>query len=235
MTRASRRFATGFTLTELAIVMVIVGLMLATLLPSISVQMDLRNYNETQQRLNDVREALIGYALTHSATDGKPYLPCPDTNDDGKENRTGGVCDASEGRLPWSDLGIGQHDSWNNRIRYRVHSSFANANTGFSLASTATLRVCAELANCGTGSSKDLATSLPAVLVSHGKNGAGAYNLSASQNAAPTGAEERLNAHSDGDSNNFISLTSAASFDDVVAWLPATILFSRMISATRLP
>lgn len=225
----------GFTLTELAIVLAIVGLMLASLLPAISVQMDMRNYNATKQHLSDVREALIGYALTHIADDGKPYLPCPDTGDDGKENRTSGVCDASEGNLPWSDLGIGQHDGWNNRIRYRVHSNFANKSAGFTLASTATLRVCAELTDCGTASSKDLATGLPAVLVSHGKNGAGARNLTGGQNAAPSGGAERLNAHSDGDSDNFVSPTSVAAFDDIVVWLPATILFSRMISAARLP
>ena len=61
----------GFTLVEMAVVLVIVGLMLGGMLIPITAQMDQRNYSETRQRMNDIREALIGYGLAHG------HLPCP--------------------------------------------------------------------------------------------------------------------------------------------------------------
>lgn len=201
MTSFASRVASvrGFTLTELAIVLIIVGLLLASIIPSLSAQNDQRSYNETVQILNEAREALVGYASSHSATDGKPYLPCPDTDDDGRENRSGTTCSSAEGRLPWSDLGIGQRDSWNNRIRYRVHSAFSDSGTGFSLTSSPNLRVCAE-STCTT----TVATQLPVVLISHGKNGAGAFNSSGGTNDAPAGADELQNTNADA---NFVSHT----------------------------
>lgn len=218
----------GFSLTELAIVLVIVGLLLTTLMPPLSAQMDQRSYNETTLWLNEGREALLGYAMTHTAVDGKPYLPCPDTDDDGLENRAGTTCTAQEGRLPWADLGISRWDSWSNRIRYRVHTSFSDSSTGFTLATAApNLRVCA-----ASGCAASLATALPVVLLSHGKNGAGAFNTSGGTNTAPTGADELENADAD---NDFVSHTPTTDFDDVVVWLPASILYNRMITAGRLP
>lgn len=229
MTRSNERVLRngGFTLTELAIVLVIVGLLLATLVPSLSAQLEQRSYNETQQWLNEAREALIGYALTHTAVDGKPYLPCPDTDNDGVENRSGNACPGSEGALPWSDLGLGQRDSWNNRIRYRVHASVSNSSTGFTLSSNPDLRVCAE-ATCTT----TVATQLAAVLASHGKNGAGAFKVSGGTHTAPSSTDELENTDSDRD---FVSHAPTADFDDIVAWLPTTILFTRMTAAFRLP
>jgi prepilin-type N-terminal cleavage/methylation domain-containing protein len=218
----------GFTLTELAIVLVIVGLMLSAIIPPLSAQQDQRNYSETQQWLNEAREALVGYAMTHTALDGKPYLPCPDTDDDGKENRPGTTCTSQEGRIPWSDLGVSRWDSWSNRIRYSVHANFSNSANGFTLATAVpNLRVCA-----ASGCATTVATGLPLVLLSHGKNGAGAFNSVGGTNPAPSGADELENTNANTD---FVSHTQTTDFDDIVVWLPTTILYSRMIAAGRLP
>lgn len=218
----------GFTLTELAIVLVIVGLLLASLMPSLTAQTDQRHYNETAQTMQEIRDALLGYAAAHSATDGKPHLPCPDTDDDGIENRTGSNCTSDEGRIPWSDLGITRWDSWNNRIRYRVTSTFSRNNIGITLASTGNMRICPDAA-CATA----LTSSIPAVLVSHGKNGFGAFNASGGTNTAPTGADELVNTNTA--DTDFVSHTPTPDFDDMVVWLPMTILFNRMVAAGRLP
>jgi hypothetical protein len=77
-----------------------------------------------------------------------------------------------------------------------------------------------------------LATQLPVVLLSHGKNGAGAFNTSGGTNTAPTSADELENSDTD---NDFVSHTPTTDFDDIVAWLPASILYNRMITAGRLP
>lgn len=217
----------GFTLIELAMVMFVVALLIGGMLLPLSAQRDLRNSGDTEKALGEIREALIGFAASHSAADGKPYLPCPDTNDDGVEDRAGNVCTNQEGRIPWVDLGLGQTDAWNNRFRYRVTPAFSNNAIGFALTSTSTLRVCTDSTCAAT-----VATAVPAVIVSHGNNGAGAFNTAGGTNAVATDANELEN--TDGD-NDFVSKTPDLGYDDLVIWLSPNILFSRMLTAGRLP
>jgi prepilin-type N-terminal cleavage/methylation domain-containing protein len=224
----------GFTLTELAIVLVIVALLMGGLLLPLSAQVDQKNYSDTRQQLNEIREALLGYAMTHTAANGKPYLPCPDTDNDGKENRTSGTrCSAgasAEGNLPWSALGLTSTDAWNNRFRYRVHNNFADSNVGFTLSSNGILRVC-DVSGCASL----LADALPAVVVSHGKNGFGAINASGNANAPADGADEFANSNGDNDFVMHNQTNSPNVFDDLVVWLPPGVLMNRMISAGKLP
>ena len=232
MKRIMRRPPTGFTLIELAIVLVIVAALIGGLLVPLSAQRDIQSYRETQKQLADISEALLGYAATHKATAaGRLYLPCPDTDDDGFENRAVDACAAAEGRLPWGDLGLGREDAWANRFRYRVDGGYANRATGFSLGQAGSLRVCEDPA-CA----KVLAKDLPVVIVSHGKNGAGAFNSSGGTNPAPAGADEIANQNAD---NDFVLRTpgdaAGNEFDDLVVWLPPYVLFNRMIAAGKLP
>ncbi|MES2772093.1 MAG: type II secretion system protein [Pseudomonadota bacterium] len=221
----------GFTLVEMAIVLVIVGLLLSGMLITLSAQRDLRAYNDTQKQMADLVEALIGFAASHPANDQKPYLPCPDTDDDGLENRVvaTGVCVQPEGGIPWATLGLGQEDAWGNRFRYRVDLNYANSVAGFTLATPdSPLAVCSADTGCGL----NLANSTPAIIVSHGKNGFGASNSSGGTNPVPTAPGEVENR--DGDTDFVFHPPSAAAateFDDLVVWLPAGILMNRMISA----
>lgn len=61
----------GFTLTELAVVLVIVAFLIGGMLIPLAAQDDLRRTQETQKTLNDIRDALLGFA----AANGR--LPCP--------------------------------------------------------------------------------------------------------------------------------------------------------------
>jgi prepilin-type N-terminal cleavage/methylation domain-containing protein len=234
----------GFTLTELAIVLLIVALLIGGLLVPFTAQMDLRNYAETQKTLAEIQEALYGYAASHPAADGRPHLPCPDkmaaggpgTPNDGQEDVVAGACEVQEGNLPWVTLGITASDPWRNRFRYRVDPLFSSQTAGFALAMPASLRVCAQQA-CTTL----LASAVPAVILSHGRNGAGGINSGTGGfNAAPavTDVDELENTDQD---NDFVSRTQTESgaaggeFDDLAVWLPTSILVSRMIAAGRLP
>lgn len=209
----------GFSLIEMAVVLVIVGLLVAGLVLPITAQMDQRNYNETQKTLLELREALIGYALSNSALDGGPHLPCPDTDNDGFENREGaGSCTSVEADVPWATLGLGQTDSWNNRYRYRVTSAYANSAAGFTLATPRDMSI------LDAAAGNVLAFNVPAVLLSKGKKGAG------------VDADEQEN--SDGDTifvSRIPTNEAGNEFDDLVVWLPATILFNRMVAAGILP
>lgn len=208
----------GFTLVEMAVVLVIVGLMLGGFLMPLSAQIDQRNFSETQKSLSDIKDALMGYAMSHPATDGHPYLPCPDTDGDGAENRTAGVCTNTYGDLPWADLGLYGKDSWNNLYGYRVSNAFSDNTTGFTLSSSGNITI------KDASGGNNLASSVPVVIFSKGKNGAG------------SGADESENSNNDA---TFVSHTPASTsgneFDDIVVWLPTAILLNRMVAAGKLP
>lgn len=211
----------GFTLVEMAVVLVILGFLLGGLLIPLSAQMDQKNYSSTQKELGEIKETLIGYALSHAALDGKPHLPCPDSvGNDGIEDRTGHACTNPEGNLPWADLGLPAIDSWGNHYRYRVANiDFADNSLGFTLSSSGNITIRDAVAG------NIVATSIPAVIFSRGKNGAG------------TGTDEMENS----DTSNATIISHVPSniagneFDDLVVWVPTGILFSRLVAAARLP
>lgn len=211
----------GFTLTEMAVVLAILALLIGGMILPLSAQQDLRHNAETRKLLADIVDALHGFAASHSASsDGKPFLPCPDTDGDGAENRsvTPGPCTAQEGGLPWATLGLGRHDAWGNTLRYRVTAAFSNSATGFMLLTPGDLRVCTSSA-CAVV----LGSGLPAVVLSLGKNGAG----------TPAGADELENL--DGDADFVQQDAGATGFDDLLVWLPPSLLTQRMVAAGRLP
>jgi prepilin-type N-terminal cleavage/methylation domain-containing protein len=212
-------FSQGFTLTEIAIVLFIVALLLGSMMLPIAAQVDTRDNADAQKTLGEIRESLIGFAVSHSAVDGRPYFPCPDTDApaDGIENRVAspGACTNAEGLVPWVTLGLGRTDPWNNPYRYRVTPAFANSSTGFLLTTAGSMRLCTDSA-CGT----TVATAIPAVILTKGKNGAGGN------------ANEVANSNLD---NDFVSKEPDPNYDDLVIWLSPNILFNRMVAAGRLP
>ena len=125
-------------------------------------------YKETQRTIESIKEAVINYAANHAARSyvvvndsvaqpirwrqpaGRPYLPCPDINGDGEEDRspvltaleitlnppsypqeTGGDCFRNKGLVPWVTLDMPPTDSWGNRYTYRAGNNFSNAMVGF--------------------------------------------------------------------------------------------------------
>jgi prepilin-type N-terminal cleavage/methylation domain-containing protein len=210
----------GFTLTEMAVVLVIVALLIGGMILPLSAQQDIRYVAETQKQLTDIGEALYGYAASHAASDGRPYLPCPDTDGNGTENRTGTACTSQEGNLPWADLGLGRQDAWGNAFRYRVAATFSNNATGFALMTVGDLRVCSTAACAMT-----LGANLPAIILSPGKNGAGTV----------TDADELANLDGNTDFVQRNLSGNTTGYDDLVVWLPPSLLLQRMVSAGRLP
>lgn len=228
---SGRKENRGFTLAELAIVLVIVALLSGGLMMSVSSQIELRARSDTLHQLQEIREALLGYAAAHNATDLKPYLPCPDIDGDGIENRTGNACTLPAGQLPWVDLGLGSQDAWGNRFDYHVHPAFSRNDTGFTLTSNPDIKVC-EQAACATL----LANALPLLVLSHGPNGFGARSISNTAKPAPSSADEIENANADRVFVSHVpSPVGANEFDDLLAWLSPNILYNRMIAAGKLP
>jgi prepilin-type N-terminal cleavage/methylation domain-containing protein len=67
----------GFTLVEIAVVVLVLGLLLASLLGPLSVRIEQQEIRKTSNQLEEIKEALYGYAMVNGA------LPCPDGNGDG--------------------------------------------------------------------------------------------------------------------------------------------------------
>lgn len=141
----------GFTLIELAIVMFILGLILASLLAPLSMSIEQEKRNISQSQLRDVKDAMLGYAISNGR------LPCPDCRDG-----QGGCADASviindgiedvlpaaplapltcaaadnapvdtdkilaQGNVPWVTLGVNRLDAWNNQMSYYVDNDAAD-------------------------------------------------------------------------------------------------------------
>lgn len=219
----------GFTLIEMAIVLIILGLLLGGLLLPLSKQRELQQIREVEQNLQTIREALYGYAAATGT------LPCPDINNDGLEDPAAGNCTATSGTIPWATLGTPAGDPFgNNRFGYQPGGNFLN-HVAINCTTAGTLQVC-NTSNCPPGS--EVARNVAAVVWSHGKNRFGATNGLGVVYPAPTSADELENTTPADGEYVMRTISPAGSplgeFDDFVTWLPTTLLCSRLVQAGRL-
>lgn len=232
----------GFTLVEIAIGMLVIALLLGSILVPLSAQVEQRKVSETQRALEEMREALLGFAIANG------HLPCPDktatggvgTANDGREDVNVSVCVVSEGNFPWATLGTPAADSWGNRFRYRVDTTFAQRGPPvLSFTSASGIEVCAD-SGCVSRLTNGSPDGPPVVIVSHGRNGRGAMNSTNNlQNPLPpAGTDERENVDGDITFVSRVQTTAAAGageFDDIVTWLSRGVLLNRLVAAGRLP
>lgn len=115
----------GFTLVELAVGLVIIGLLLSSIIVPLSAQQDIRKTAKTEQLLNEVNKSLLGFVSSNGR------LPCPATlASNGTESISGGGdCLLEHGFVPSQTLGLygsfnGNNlllDAWINPIRYSLN------------------------------------------------------------------------------------------------------------------
>ncbi len=251
----------GFTLTEIAVVLLIVGLLLGGMLYTYSAQVDQSNRLETQRRLESAKDLLIAYAIVNGR------LPCPaNTSGSTPSHLTPGdtstACtDSFTGFLPGSTIGFQPVDasgfaldSWNNRLRYAISQTIVSGTVPHFTNSTSLksngvstqpndLVICVSSTgtiplgvppSCGTSISVTNQKTLAAIVLSPGKNGA----------SSTTGrADENINNKSASNANHalfvyrpYAGIESAlGEFDDQMVWVPAGQLYARLISAGILP
>ena len=273
---------------------VIIALLMAGALIPLSTQIEVRNIGDTRRVMDQIKEALTGFAQVNGR------LPCPangaltsSNSAAGTELYDGTRCTAVIGVVPWVTLGVPETDAWNRRFTYRVASAFAdNPSTTVTYTTStatnnpappATQTACtvsptpslASFASCALGEIAVLTpsysdhsvyaavgTGLPAVFVSHGKNGFGAWQSSGVQLSVTAATNEAGNSSTGNTSlttvqapalpytsNVFYSreLTASASgcsdtsgtlfceYDDIVYMISTPTLVSRMVSAGRFP
>ena len=251
----------GFTLVEMAIVLVILGFVLGALLLPLRAQREQAAQIQTSNTLDNAKQALLGFAQS------KGRLPCPATAiSNGLEAPLGGnvACTSQLGYLPATTLGIQPTDAngfaidaWNNRIMYAVAQNSAvtvpvNPNTPDYTINSATdgmnivgianltpeLRVCststgvtAAACSGGTPEANYLINNAVVVIYSLGPTGA----------LASGGADENGNpVVPTAIKKVFISHDAAATgapngeFDHIVTWISPYVLYNAMIQAGQL-
>lgn len=253
----------GFTLTEMAVVLVIIALLVGGLLIPLSAQRNVESRRDTTRALETIREALLGYAMAHGR------LPCPADSSiatgaaaAGFEsyNSTACLCTSANsgiaasggvacnpattvsGVLPWATLGLPETDGWSNRYTYVVTTAYAraiNSSPAYCDTSPPNSPLNAAFALCTNGAARifsaaNLAVALttanevPAIVVSHGDNGLGAWRSTGAQQAGAAGDELE---NADGDLN----FVSNSGIDDLLTWISRPVLMNRMIAAGKLP
>jgi len=213
--------------------LLVIGLLMGTLILPVTGQLNARAISETEKTMDNIKEALLGYAVMNSK------LPCPAAvvsnpaaNDLGTSVNT--LC-TQEGFLPWAELGIGKvTDAWGFPIRYRVDSAYT---TGIPPTLRATDNISVSR-DTGSGNinlvslEADNSSKIIVLLLSYGNDHA-ANGTQAQQGSAATPYE-----NGDGNAayvaNDYMNGSNAASnFDDIVMWLPKTTLLARLAAANR--
>ena len=252
------RHAQGFSLIELAVVLLIVGLLLGAVMFTLAAQVEQRNRGDTQRGLEDAKELLLAFAIVNGR------LPCPAWASGDESPAGGGICtNPYNGFLPGRAIGFAPVDAsgyaldaWHNRIRYAVSNAListvgpppicrpgnaAPATPHFTQrdnlkangldCSPSDLVVCSQSqagATCAAGQSVTNLNTVAAIVFSTCKNGR--------QGAA--GANETEN--TDGDvvfvyRTPDSSSAAGGEYDDMTAWIPVGLLYGRLTAAGVLP
>ncbi len=249
----------GFSLVELSIVILIMGLLLGGIALPLAQQRDNARFKEAERQLVEVRDALEGHVLVAGA------LPCPATPASaGSAVVSGGGCGEQHGFVPATTLSLrGSRnadnlllDPWGSPLRYSVSASDSNGNGQWDFVAAADLRaagiaalapeltVCRRAAGasataCGSGNDT-LTVGTPAIVYSLGKDWAGfssadqVANVGRTLSGGPSGERYRTAADA-----VFVdrgrSTQSGSEFDDVVEWIPSTVLYKRLLDAGVVP
>lgn len=239
----------GFSLVELAIVLVIIGILVGGFISTLGSRIDSSRQIETREQLERIKASLYGYAMSKVNPLGVVRLPCPDVDNDGLEDLgpappppVPAQCAAltTYGNLPWRTLGIERGDAWSSTFSYWVANEYSNT-AGFTLATDAS----------GTGRVMDatagnvLTGNVAAVIFSHGKNQFASIGLdNVARGPVPAGAEyadERENTDNDAAppvlfiSRSVTGDDAPVIYDDILVWISEYELKGRVAQAGALP
>ncbi len=246
-TKSRNQGQMGFTLIELAVVLLILGTLLGGLLGSISQVSENTRRTTARNQLERIEEALSGYAQAYGR------LPCPATStSDGREDRVGGAdsnCTSVHGFVPNATLNLYGRinddglmlDPWANPYRYSVSPNGANSFTSSSglqsaydagsISSSDMLTVCSDSVPCaGT----ELSDVVPAIIFSMGADWASTTSATELENAGEGGTLDGV--YPIANDTSFIDAEfSEDVYDDLLLWVSPYVIYSQLIQAGQLP
>lgn len=224
------RHSAGFTLVELALVLIVVAILAGGMLAPLGPLLDERGRRETLDRLRDIEQALTGFAILHGRLPCPTLVADPAAADYGLEHPP--PCDDSTvGYLPWRTLGVPPTDAWGaprhsasapwtGHWRYRVDRAFAPAQSPTPQRIDAATMPASnlQLVDHRDDSISTTSSRVVAVVLSTGPNRrADGHNASYSRTAPKYELGE-----------------TTAEFDDLVVWIGQPLLIARLAQAGRL-
>lgn len=123
MIKDSFKSQSGFSLIEMLIVLLIIGVLATGAMFGVAEFRSVKNINEGEGKIYNLKAQVLSFGQVNK------FLPCPDTDYDGYENRissnSDSACSSEVGTAPYVDLGLpreGAQDAWGNFIRYAINS-----------------------------------------------------------------------------------------------------------------
>ena len=205
----------AFTLLEMSIVILIIGIMVASILPAITQQQAIENAQELEQKLDAIEAAIAAFRREDNR------LPCPaqqtlalNTANFGVEADTPGTCtgstpaatDASDaagdvvvGVVPVRTLGLSDdmaYDPWGRAFTYAIDARMTGngAYTTYPIGDATIGNLTVQTRDAVADTLSDITTNAILVVMTHGPNGHGAYLPSGGRySSGSTNADEQEN------------------------------------------
>ena len=229
----------GFTLIEVAVVLVVIGLLLGSILGPLSTQERNRKISLVETQLEDIREALLGYAAING------HLPCPapasfnpppPVAEVSRESRAPGIgltdCNLEHGYVPSITLDMNglynpdkiYVDPWGSPYFYSLNDvgTWEYAKTISPNSPAPTFNIC-DTAACPANS--DIATGVVAVIYSLGPLGlTGTISPDQLENSDN---DDDFVIHEPTEGNN-------TEFDDQLVWLTTNELILNLVKSGQI-
>lgn len=114
----------GFSLIEVALALFLISIFFASMLTTNGAITLVEKQQKQAKEMQDIHQAMLTYLKVNR------YLPCPDTDGDGRQNRkirSGvSVCKSRSGTLPYRDLSVESQDYWHQPYYYQINARAEN-------------------------------------------------------------------------------------------------------------
>lgn len=232
------KYTKGFSLIEVAIVMLILGFVLGGLMVPMSAQRENNNIKQARQEIKIIQEAIYGFAIASAR------MPC--TAQPGSSNEN---CPSLTGFVPAGDLGIEGRfncdnlllDPWGNPYRYSVTSANTQAYINDISAIDPLSSLAPDLRICRDSACTTILTSKAVAVI---------YSMGSNWNTLG-GADETANAETTitgtagcGSINYRVSnnpdyvdrdiVETGNTFNDIVSWISNTVLLAKLLAAGQI-